>query len=428
MDFLKNNFVLKGHILYSQSQTKIAIHPHSYLVCKNGLVEGIFKNLPPKYQKFPIQDMEDSLIIPGLIDLHVHAPQYSFRGTGMDLELLDWLNTITFPQEAKYKDNEYAKKAYHLFAEELKNGATTRANIFATIHTPATILLMDMLDQIGLITNVGKVNMDRNAPEILREKSAEESIIETKEWLQYCTNHYKNTVPIITPRFVPACTDELLCNLGKLQKKTGLPVQSHLSENEKEIEWVKELCPNNKNYADVYWKNGLFGGNSCKTVMAHCVYSNKEERNLLKKQGVYVAHCPNSNANLSSGIAPTRTYLQEKINIGLGTDVAGGFSMSIFRAMADAIQMSKLYWKLIDSSKKPITIQEAFFMATKGGGSFFGKVGSFEPGYEFDAVVISDSNIQSIETLSLLERLERYTYLSEQGNIIAKFCKGIQIK
>lgn len=164
--------------------------------------------------------MGDQLIIPGFTDLHLHAPQYAYRGTGMDLELLDWLNTITFPQEAKYADLSYAKKAYSIFVDDLKHSFTTRACIFATLHRPATELLMDMLEESGLTTMVGKVNMDRNGAPELQEKSAQASAQDTRQWLEEIKGRYDHTYPILTPRFTPSCTDELMTELGKSSGNT----------------------------------------------------------------------------------------------------------------------------------------------------------------------------------------------------------------
>ena len=161
--------------------------------------------------------------------------------------------------------------------------------------------------------------------------------------------------------------------------------------------------------------------------MAHCVYSTEEEIALMKKQGVYIAHCPQSNTNLSSGIAPAARYLREGLHVGLGTDIAGGFSLSMLRAIADAIQVSKLRWRLVDPSLKALTLPEAFYMATIGGGSFFGKTGSFEKGYELDAVVLDDSSLPSPRSLPPLPRLERLISLSDSSNIIQKFVCGNSI-
>ena len=215
--------------------------------------------------------------------------------------------------------------------------------------------------------------------------------------------------------------------LGELSKKYGVRVQSHLSENPGEVEWVKELCPWAKNYGEAYERFGLFG-NTEKTVMAHCVYSDDAEIARMKENGVYIAHCPASNTNVASGIAPVRKYLEMDMNLGLGSDVAGGHSESMFTAMVDALQASRLYWRLADSSCKPLNVAEVFYLATKGGGAFFGKVGSFEKGYEFDAVVIDDSLLPHPQPLSLQERLERSVYLAGDIKALkAKYCRGALI-
>lgn len=421
-------FVLKGNILYSKTPQKIEAQPAGYLVCSHGQVAGVFDALPQEYAGLPVTDCGDALIVPGLVDLHLHAPQFAFRGLGMDLELLDWLNTHTFAEEAKYADLEYAQKAYQMFVSEMAAGATTRAVVFATVHVPGTLLLMDLLEKSGLVTMVGKVNMNRNCPETLSEGSAEASLAATREWLAACKGRYSSTSPILTPRFIPSCTDKLMLGLAEIQKETGLPVQSHLSENLSEVDWVRELCPESENYGDAYRRLGLFGGSGCPTIMAHCVYSGPEERRIMKENGVYMAHSPNSNTNLSSGIAPVRAFMEEGVRVGLATDVAGGFSASIFRAMSDAIQVSKLYWRLVDNSKAPLTVPEAFYLGTKGGGQFFGKVGSFEPGYAFDALVLDDTNHPCPYPLMLEERLERMVYLADNHNITAKYVNGKRVK
>lgn len=424
----ERSFVLKGVICHSPDPNTLSIMENAYVVCENGISAGIFPVLPECFRNLPLRDMGEKLIIPGLVDLHLHAPQYSYRGTGMDLELLEWLNTITFPQEAKYADLDYARKAYSIFARDLKMSATTRACIFGTLHVDATVLLMDLLEETGLKTMVGKVNMDRNGSPELQEKSARESAAATREWLSRVSGCYQNTQPILTPRFIPSCSDDLMQQLSEIQKEYQLPIQSHLSENSGEIAWVQELCPSSRFYGDAYSQFSLFGEEGCPTVMAHCVHSTDEEIALMKERGVYIAHCPQSNTDLASGIAPVRRYLNEGLHIGLGSDIAGGFSLSIFRAMADAIQVSKLRWRLLDDSLKPVTLEEAFYMATLGGGSFFGKVGCFGKGYEFDALVLDDSNLRHPQKLTARERLERLVYLSDSRNITEKYVSGNIIK
>ena len=174
-------FILKGNIIYSKEINKFTICEHGYLVCRDGYVEGVYQTLPFKLGGYPVHDYGDCLIIPGLTDLHIHAPQYSFRGLGMDMELLEWLEANTFPEEAKYKDTDYAKKAYKIFADSMRKSATTRACIFATVHRPATLLLMDLMEKTGLDTYVGKVYMDLNSPAYLRV-TTNESAAKYLEW------------------------------------------------------------------------------------------------------------------------------------------------------------------------------------------------------------------------------------------------------
>jgi guanine deaminase len=215
--------------------------------------------------------------------------------------------------------------------------------------------------------------------------------------------------------------------LGKIRKEAGLPVQSHLSENPDEVELVSRREPEAAFYGDAYDRFGLFGRES-RTVMAHCVYSTPEEVRRMKENGVWIAHCPSSNMNIASGIAPVRRYLEQGLRVGLGTDVAGGTTESMFRAVTDAIQVSKLYWRHVDRDAKPLTFAESFRMATKGGGAFFGKAGSFEDGYEFDALVLEDASEPTARELTVRDRLERAFYFElDRVGIVMKFAGGERI-
>jgi len=418
-------FAIKGNILYSKSPKELVSIENGYMICENETVEGIYETLPLQYANLSCIDYKDCLIIPGLTDLHTHAPQYSIRSLGMDMELLKWLDNNTFPEESKYSDPSYAREAYTIFAEDLKKSGTTRACIFGTIHKDATQLLMDILEETGLKCMVGKVNMNRNSPKFLCEND-KKSVEDTMLWLNASKNKYKNIAPIITPRFLPSCSGELLEELSAICRENNLPLQSHLSENLSEIAWVKELFPKTQGYAEAYNEYGLFGKDVL-TVMAHCIYLTEEQINLVKQNGVFIAHCPDSNMNLSSGIAPARTYLDRDLRMGLGTDVAAGDSLSLFKMMVEAIKVSKLLWRLSDQTLAPLTMEEAFYLGTKGGGEFFGKVGSFEKGFEFDALVIDDSTIRHPQPLTLKERLERVIYLSDDRHIVDKYVCGSRI-
>ena len=430
---MSTGFVIKGNICHALGPRELALSAGAYVVCIDGVSQGVFETLPAKYASLPLYDYEDKLVFPGMVDLHIHAPQYAFRGMCMDLELMDWLNRYTFPEEEKYENLEYAESAYRIFVDAMKRGATTRSCIFATRHRFATELLMKLMDESGLISYVGKVNMDREASPALTEESADISAYTTFGWINAVKDKFKNTKPILTPRFIPCCTDKLMEELREIQMAYGIPVQSHLSESKGEIDFVKSLRPNNTFYGDSYNEYDLFGknddiGTDVKTVMAHCVWSSDDEVRLMVENGVFVAHCPASNMNLTSGIAPIRRYLDLGLNIGLGTDVAGGHSDSIFRAITDAIQVSKMYYRMVDESCSPLLFSEAFYLATLGGGKFFGKVGCFAEGYEFDAIILDDSLLSHPQSLTLSERMERAVYLGlDQRGMIAKFVLGNKI-
>lgn len=420
------DFAIRGHIVYAPSPDRLEICPDHYLVCKGGKADGVYAKLTEDDSRLPLYEYRDNIVLPGLCDTHVHAPQYAFRGLGMDMELIDWLNARTFPEEALYADLEYASAAYGLFADALKRGATTRAAVFATVHVPATMTLMRLLENTGLNCMVGKVNMDTNAPETLLDGDTDAALERTEAWIDESVSAFRRTKPIITPRFVPSCSAKLLKGLGKLVRKYNLPVQSHLSENRSEAEWVKELCPWSDSYGDVYEVFDLFG-DGIPTVMAHCVHSDAYEQLWLKRRGVLISHCPSSNINLSSGIAPVRRYLDDGALVSLGSDIAGGFELSIFRAMSDAIQASKARAFYMPDSGKPLRVSEALYMGTKGASPLFGKVGSFEKGYAFDCVVLDDAKLAAPKQYGISERVERLIYLERDVIIRAKFADGNRI-
>ena len=411
-------YAFHGDIVWAESPDKLKEVPGGYLIINEGRIEGVTAERP----SLPVEEHQGSLIIPGLYDLHLHAPQYAYCGLWMDEELLEWLEKHTFPTEARYSDPVFAEKAYRLLIGDMRKSGTCRFSMFATIHREPTLMLMSLAEEAGLMGYAGKVVMDRNAPGYYLQ-STEEALRDTEAFLSQA-ERFKRVKPIITPRFTPSCSDGLMEGLGRLAKEAGAPVQSHLDENLSEIAWVKELCPWASSYADSYQRPGLFGDTP--TVMAHCVYVNDEELSLMKEKGVYAAHAPSSNANVSSGIAPVRRFLERGISTGLASDVAGGSSLSIFRAITDAVQASKLRWRCVDSSERALSFPEAFYLATKGGGSFFGLAGSFEPGYEADILVIEDWRGASVlhSELTLSERLEYYCYRHPEEFITAKLVGG----
>ena len=426
--------VYKAHILYTKERSRFEVLENGYVaVDEDGRVTGVATDLASlvadasKHREQDSDDTEiidlgDRLLIPAMNDMHVHAPQYRNQGIAMDLELLPWLHNYTFPEEMKYADTEYAERMYRRFVRDLWRVGTMRVCTFASVHTESTRVLMRLFREAGMGALVGKVGMNRNCPEGLRE-SVEEMVKGYETLIAEFDEPDALVRPIITPRFIPSCSPEMLRACGKLAAKYQLPVQSHLSENKAEIALVQKLEPESTCYGDAYDRYGLFG--QTPTVMAHCVFTEGEELELMKRRGVMVAHCPTSNLNVTTGIAPIRQFLDEGVRVGLGSDISGGHDLSIFRVMVYAIQMSKLHYQR-NRARSFLTLSEAFWMATKSAGSFFGRVGSFEPGYEFDALIIDDRDLNH-DHYSLLERLERYIYMGDDRQIERRFCRGKEI-
>lgn len=415
--------ILKGNIIHTPDSSKLSCHPNSYLVAEDDQIAGIFRELPEKYADVPVSDYGDRLIIPGLCDMHVHAPQFVYRGLGLDLQLMDWLNKYAFPTEARFADENYARIYYKAFADEMAKSGTTRAVVFGTLHVPATEILMEELNERGVAAFVGKVNMDTLSPDYLCE-TAEQSLLDTERWIVETADRYPLVRPAITPRFIPTCSTEVLEGLGRLAEKYKVPVHSHISEDLGEMSVVRERYPDIPTDGEVYDRFGLLGG---RTVMAHFLYPTKEEMELVAGRGVTIVHCPQSHGNVAAGFSPLRKMLKAGVKVALGSDIAGGCSIGILRAMSDAIYMSKLQWLLSGKQDMFLSVAEAFYLGTMGGGQFFGKVGCFEPGYEFDAVVIDDASLNvPADRLTLEERVERVIHLGDDRNVIGRYVAGVK--
>ena len=225
--------VLRGNIVHAPAMGRLDILEHGCLVLEDGIITGLYPDLPAHLEGAEVRDFGDRIIMQSFADMHLHAPQYPMLGMGMDLPLLDWLNTYTFPTEARFADLDYARRVYRRLATDLITNGTTRVCMFSSLHTDATLVLMDELERAGVTGYVGKVNMDRNGLPGKLQETTEESVRETLRWLDAC--HFEHIKPIITPRFTPSCTNGLMAELGRIAAARGLYVQSHLSESTNEI-------------------------------------------------------------------------------------------------------------------------------------------------------------------------------------------------
>ena len=415
--------IIKGTILSAPTLGQLDALPGGYLVAEDGLIRGVYGSLPEQYAGAPVEDWGDALILQSFADLHLHAPQYPMLGMGMDLPLLDWLNAYAFPTEARFADTGYAREIYSRLARELIANGTTRVCMFSSLHTDATLILMEELEKAGVTGYVGKVNMDRNAAPGLLEETTEESRRETLRWLDACQD-FRLVKPMLTPRFTPSCTDELMAFLGKLAAERDLPVQSHLSENQAEMAWVRQLHPGCQQYWETYAKYGLW---TSRTVMAHCVWSDARERQAMRDAGVTAVHCADSNQNICSGVAPVRAMLNEGVKVALGSDIAGGDHLHMFDVVAASIRASKARRVLDNWETDFLTVPEGWYLATSAGAAYFAEQPGFAPGNHLHALVLADDDLPQPPPMTPQERLERAVYLRQGGAIRAVWSEGRKV-
>jgi len=411
------DFVCRGDILFAQNERETTVFEGGYLVVQDGAVTGVFEQLPERYTGIELRDYQNALIVPAFSDLHIHASQYFQRGVGMDKLLFDWLNDYTFPQEARFSDKAYAESAYGALTEDFVRHGTFHASIFTTIHSGTADVLFQMLEQRGLSAFVGKVNMDQNSPDFLCE-STQDSLKDTERFL--CDHSGNGAVrPILTPRFAPTCSEELLFGLGRLAKRYDCSMQTHLVESREEVEYTLSLFPAYQSDAEIYLRAGLLDRPA---IFAHVIFPSERDVEILKQTQSVCVHCPDSTASITAGIMPLTQLSGRGIRIALGSDVGGGHGIPVYRQIARAVQLSKLK-EFYEPTYKRLNLTHAFYLATKAGGAVFGNVGSFEPGYRFDALVLSGLEDEGYK-LTPLERLERFCYIGDDRNIVRRYIGG----
>ncbi|MEH7123629.1 guanine deaminase [Bacillus sp. JJ1773] len=445
--------VFKGTAFSSQSPKEVQILK-DYLFCINsdGMIEkmaspddGDYQSLLDEYQgKENFLCLADGqYFLPGFVDLHVHAPQWAQSGTALDIPLYDWLNTYTFPVESKFADLDFANEVYQDVVSTLLANGTTTALYFATVHKEASFLLAKICAEKGQRGLVGKVVMDdpEQNPEYYRDADTKTALANTEEFILAVKELAKSTkqgvYPVVTPRFIPSCTDEALKGLGELAAKYDTYVQSHCSESDWEHGYVKERF--NKNDAFALYDFGLLRE---KSVMAHCNFLDNNDAELFAKTGTAIGHCPISNAYFANSVIPIAHFHSKGIDIGLGSDISGGFSPSLFDNARQAVMSSRMLEDGVNPNlpakergvpNSRITINEAFYLATAGGGESLSlPIGRLEENYTWDVQMI-DTTLASAKlpifdaNEDLMDVFQKVIYLTRPENIREVWVQGEKV-
>lgn len=376
------------------------------------------------------------LILPGFVDLHIHAPQYPQLGMALDVPLEVWLGKYTFPLEAQYADLDFARERYSTLVRDLLASGTTTALYFATVHRQATELLAEICLKQGQRALVGKVVMDDPAscPDYYRDASASRAVAETRSVINYIRALPGNdrVLPVITPRFIPSCTDAALAGLGALAAECGCHVQTHCSESD----WAHGHALDRYGKTDTAALDG-FGLLGRKTVLAHSVFLTDDDMATIRAAGAGVAHCALSNMYFGNAVFPLRRALENGLHVGLGTDISGGPSGSMLEACRATAQASRMLEDGVDATdsretrgvpNSRIDMLTAFHLATAGGGVALDlPIGLFRPGYHFDALLLDPA--AAAGTIRLFgaepaDRIEQILYAASRPNIAATFVGG----
>lgn len=447
-----------GQIIHCKSFDELETLADGFLAVQNGQITAIGpRSALPKQlsDALPAKQLSSTqFLMPGFIDCHIHAPQYPNSGLGLDMPLLEWLNTYTFPMEHNFRDEKFAEQVYAAVIRRTLSCGTTLAAYFATNHKNSSFLLAQEAVRQGQRALVGKVSSNCSSPDFYVE-TTEVSLQDNADFIKRVLELKSPLVrPIVTPRFAISCDAELMHGLANLATKHDLHIQSHISENLNEIAYVKELF-NAKNYASIYEKVNLL---TEKSVLAHGVHLDDEELRILKKHGTAIAHCPTSNTSLGSGLCDVRRLMEASVKVGLGTDVSGGYSASMLTAIRDAMSVShhlNFFKKqtIIGSGRianpkaeqnanyRPLHYKNALYLATLGGAQALAldsKVGNFTVGKDFDALLV-DVGVEPLDVFplpteqgtdsvqELLKLVQKFVYVGDDRNILQVYVAGKQV-
>ena len=449
---MNNKKIIKASFFHSPKYGDIEFLKQALVfVSSNGIISKVIRQDDENYLELLEKhskdnnffDFKDKIILPGFIDLHIHAPQWPQAGLALDDELSYWLNNFTFPLESKYQDLDYAREVYSDLVKTLLANGTTSAMYFGTIHNEATLELAKICASYGQRGFVGKVVMDDKTmnPDFYRDNSTKEAIDNTEKFIldvqTLAKDVFQGVYPVITPRFVPSCTDNALLELGKLAKKYNCYIQSHCSESDWEHNFVIDRF--GKRDSEVLDQFGLL---TDKSVMAHGNFINSEDADIFKKQKSSVCHCPISNSYFANAVFPVNQLKKQGLNICLGTDISGGFSPSLYDNIKHTVMASRMLNDGVDNkldannrgtNNARVSVFEAFYLATTGGGEALKlPLGIFKEGYICDFQVI-DINSPSNKLPKYLDNeedkhlLQKILYLSTSENIREVWVQGKQI-
>jgi guanine deaminase len=400
--------LIKTNVLNPISVDKTELMENCFLEIENDTIKSILQNSTSD----DYLDYSDQICTPGFIDLHVHLSQFMVRGNS-NPQLLDWLNNYVFPEEIKSFNPEYAKLVASEFFSELKAMGTTTAVAYVSASKIATDIAFQEADKAGVRVWLGNIQMDCNAPDELCQSTK----VNLDNSFDLCEKWNKKTRLlnyIFTPRFAPVCSRELMKETGIYAQKNDIMIQTHLSENHNEIKWVAKLFPECNSYSDVYLKYGLLGKN---TIMAHCIHLSEDEKKIMQETDTRIAHCPESNLFLKSGIFPLNEVEESGLKFGLGSDVAAGTSLSMpyHMRIMDYMQVGRY-----------IPAEKSFYYATLGAAKVLNQdhmIGSIATGKQADLAfwkIESDKQ----DSLKILQTMQ---YLPNKVQLKRLFISGKKV-
>jgi len=432
--------IYRANFFHSPAKGQIECIDDAFLLIEDGAIASVVTSQEHRWQELqnePATDLRDQgFLLPGFVDLHIHAPQFPQLGQALDVPLEVWLQTHTFPLEARYKDLDYADSVYRTLVRTLLANGTTTAMYFATIHNPASLRLAEICLEMGQRALVGRVAMDLadECPDFYRDASAEESVALTEEFIAavpgLAGNHTGLVKPVITPRFIPSCSDKALQGLGDMAHRTGAHVQTHCSESDWEHGHVLARC--GKTDTEALAEFGLLGRH---TILAHSNFITDDDMDIIRKRGAGVAHCPLSNVYFSNAVFPLRRALEKGLHVGLGTDISGGPSASLLDSVRMSIAASRMMEDGVDAKSQAgergtpdsrIDFRTAFWLATRGGGEALDlPVGCFTPGNQFDAILVRlPEEYHGDEDAAGDALLQKIVMLATRESIHATFVAG----